>query len=61
MYREIFYGDSNTNDASESWISASKLDTIKIEKSLAQYKTIANIQGSELESNINIVAAYYNY
>ena len=59
--REVVDGDPSTNNVSESWISASKLDTIKIEKSLAQYKIIANVQGSECESHINIVATDYNY
>ena len=61
MYREVLDGDPSTNNASESWISASKLDTIKIEKSFPQNKIIANFQGNECESYINIVATYYNY
>ena len=60
MYREIFDGDPSTNNVSESWISASKLDINKMKKFLAQYKIIANVQESECESHINIVAAYYN-
>ena len=35
MYREVVDGDSRTNSALESWISASMLDTVKIEKFLA--------------------------
>ena len=35
MYREVVDGDSRTNNALESWISASMLDTVKIEKFLA--------------------------
>ena len=58
MYREVFDGDPSTNNASESWVSASKLDTIKIDKSLAQYKIFENVQGSGHKSHINIIAAY---
>ena len=59
--RKVVDGYPSTNNASESWISASKLDTIKMEKSLAYYKIIANVQGSECESCIDIVAACHNY
>ena len=61
MYREVFDEDPSTNNVSESWISASKMDTFKMKKSPAQYKIIPNVQGSEGESHINIIAAYYNY
>ena len=59
--RKVVDGDQGTNNALESWISASMLDTVKMDKSLALYKIIAKVQGSERESHINIVAAYYNY
>ena len=58
MYREVVNGDPSTNNASESWISASKSDTIKMEKFDAQYKIIANVEGSERVSHINIVATH---
>ena len=61
MYREVVNGDPRTNNACESGLSASKLGTIKMEKFLAQYKIIANVQESEYESHINIVSAYHNY
>ena len=61
MYREFVNGDPRTNNASKSVISASKLDTIKMEKFLAQYKIIANVQESEYKRHINIVSAYHNY
>ena len=41
--------------------SGNTLDSIKIKESLAQYIIVANVKGSERDSHINIVAAYYNY
>ena len=62
-YREVVDGVARTNNASESWNSASKLglprkpsvwtvlDTIKKEESLARYKIVASVQGSESDSH----------
>ena len=56
---ELVDGDHRINNASKSWNYASKLDTFKIEESLAQYKNVANVQGSKCDNHINIVRHYY--